>query len=145
MRFTPECIRTLGDGEIFVFGSNTDGRHGKGAALTALRKFGARNGVGEGLRGRSYALPTVGRRLSKLPLWAIRGYVGRFLKFAALHPEYKFLVTQVGCGLAGHKVRDIAPMFENVTKNCVLPESFVEFNKERHAFNAALICQSPPS
>lgn len=127
MRFTPDDIRSVAANEVFVFGSNTEGRHGKGAAKYACRKFGARWGVGEGLTGRCYALPTVEARLQKMTLSRIQHFVDRFKKFAATRPDLTFLVTQVGCGLAGHKVRDIAPMFAGSPPNCVFPEPFHPF------------------
>lgn len=129
-RTTPPDIRSLEPGEIFVFGSNTEGRHGKGAAKFAMQKFGARWGAAEGLTGRCYALPTVGHRLSKMSLAEIAAHVARFRRFAILNPELTFLVTEVGCGLAGHKVKDIAPMFSDMPTNVVLPARFIrEINK----------------
>lgn len=126
MRCTPEKITALKDGEYFVFGSNLDGRHGKGAALTACKKFGARYGFAEGLTGDSYALPTVRHDLLRMPLDQIAGHVARFIRFAASKPELTFLVTPVGCGLAGYSVKDIAPMFRGAPENCVLPKCFHE-------------------
>lgn len=123
-RFTDPDIRKLAEGEIFVFGSNTDGRHGKGAAKYAMQKFGAKWGDGEGLTGRSYALPTVGHNLSKMSLERIEIHVNRFLKCAKAHPELMFLVTLVGCGLAGHKPKDIGPMFAERLPNVILPKEF---------------------
>lgn len=125
-RFTPPDIRKLAPNECFVFGANTDGRHGKGAAKFAMQKFGAVWGEGEGLTGRCYALPTVGRRLAKMSTAQINIHVQRFLKCAKAHPELTFLVTMVGCGLAGHKTRDIAPMFAERLPNVILPEEFVK-------------------
>jgi hypothetical protein len=128
-KITPENITRLKPNEIFVFGSNYDGRHGKGAALTALKKFGAKPGHGVGLMGQSYGLATVGHRLKKLGLEAIDLQVHKFLRCAASHPDLEFLVTQVGCGLAGHKVKDIAPMFfkYGITENVSLPECFYAY------------------
>lgn len=126
MRYTNPDIRKLEEGEIFVFGSNTDGRHGKGAAKFAMQKFGAVWGDAEGLTGRCYALPTVGRNLSKMSVDRVKIHVARFLKFAAKHPELTFLVTLVGCGLAGHKIKDIGPMFAERLPNVILPKEFVD-------------------
>jgi tetrahydromethanopterin S-methyltransferase subunit A len=132
MNFTPDDIRNLNENEIFVFGSNTQGRHSKGAALTAQRKFGAKYGVGEGITGKTYALPTVGNNLSKMSVETIRKHVNRFLRCAAENPDKIFLVTLVGCGLAGHKVRDIGPMFKERTENVILPKQFWdEINKSK--------------
>src|SRR4051812_33883116 len=103
---------------IFVFGSNEAGRHGKGAALTAFRRFGAKYGLGIGFHGQSYAIPTKDRNLDPLPLWRIKEYVEGFLQFARKHPELEFQVTRVGCGLAGYSDQDIAPFFTAAPQNC---------------------------
>lgn len=126
LRFTPPNITKLAPGEVFVFGSNLDGRHGKGAAKTALQRFGARYIVAEGLCGQSYALPTVGHNLSRMRLSEIKHFVGRFINFAANNPDLTFLTTMVGCGLAGHRVSDIAPMFAQRTGNVILPVEFYQ-------------------
>lgn len=124
MRCTPEKITALKDGEYFVFGSNLDGRHGKGAALTACKKFGAIYGVAEGLQGRCYALPTVGRGLRQMPLKDIKRYVETFLCVAGFYPGLTFLVTPIGCGLAGYTPKQIAPFFRGAPENVILPKSF---------------------
>jgi hypothetical protein len=113
--------------EIFVFGSNLAGVHGAGAALYARKHAGAINGIGIGLQGSSYAIPTKDERIKTLPLHEIRAYVEDFLVFAAHHPEWRFLMTRIGCGLAGYKDKDIAPMFAKVPSNVVLPPEWVEF------------------
>lgn len=122
---TPENITHLESNEIFVFGSNYAGRHGKGAALTALKKFGAGTMVSEGLMGKSYGIPTKDAHLRPLRLVIIGASVLRFLTFSRLHPELRFLVTPIGCGLAGYKPKDIAPFFRNAPGNVILPASFV--------------------
>lgn len=113
-------------GEIFVFGSNTTGRHGKGAALTAKLHFGAKQGQGVGLEGQSYAIPTKNGRLQTLPLSKIEQYVNDFIQFANQHHELKFFVTAIGTGLAGYKHEQIAPMFANAPANCRLPPEWIE-------------------
>lgn len=119
-------ITKLAPNEIFVFGSNYAGRHGKGAALTALRKFGAISGQGTGIMGQSYGIATKDRNLKVLPLSAIDTQIYRFIKYAILHPELIFIVTPIGCGLAGYKSRDIAPLFYkyNIPANVVMPDEF---------------------
>lgn len=112
---------------IFVFGSNEAGRHGKGAALIARQQYGAVYGQGEGLQGSSYAIPTKTAHLRALPLPIIATYVHRFLNFAEAHPELKFLVTAIGCGLAGYTPRDIGPMFRGAPPNCILPPGFAPY------------------
>ncbi len=110
-------------GEIFVFGSNARGMHAGGAARFALDHFGAEWGVGEGLQGQSYAIPTM-EGLDSLKL-----AVDRFIAFAKQHPEYKFLVTPIGCGIAGYRESQIGPMFAHaaVFPNVYLPASFMAF------------------
>jgi hypothetical protein len=110
---------------IFVFGSNLAGRHGKGAALTAKKYYGAVRGKGVGFHGQSYAIPTKGFNMEVLPLNTIQVYVDKFIDFARNHREYTFQVTRVGCGLAGYKDEDIAPMFADVPMNVNLPEEWV--------------------
>lgn len=106
---------------IFVFGSNLAGRHGKGAALFAKQNHGAIYGQGIGLQGDSYAIPTKDEHLKTLPLPRIKEYVDEFLDFARTHPELEFGVTRIGCGLAGYKDHEIAPMFAGAPSNCSLP------------------------
>lgn len=105
---------------IFVFGSNLAGRHGKGAALHARQHCGAVYGQGKGLQGHSYAIPTKDAYLRTLPLETIQKYVNDFLTFAR-QSNFTFEVTRIGCGLAGYKNEQIAPMFANAPPNCVLP------------------------
>jgi hypothetical protein len=109
---------------IFVFGSNLAGRHGKGAALFALQHHGAIYGQGIGLQGNSYGIPTKDSRLRTLPLDTIKLHVEDFLIFARKNPQLDFLVTKIGCGLAGYKDDDISPMFKHAPINCVLPENW---------------------
>ena len=129
-RITPERIDTLRDGQIFVFGSNEAGQHLGGAARAAVERFGAVFGQGSGLQGRSYAIPTLrlpgGDTVNRLPLQTIRGYVQEFIYFADAHPEMTFLVTRVGCGIAGFRDEDIAPLFAGAYSlpNVYLPASF---------------------
>lgn len=110
---------------IFVFGSNLAGRHGKGAALFAARERGAKYGVGEGRMGDSYALPTKDRNLKTLPLDEIeRRSVHNFLAYARSNPDLTFELTPVGCGLAGYKPEQIAPLFRDAPENVMQPPEF---------------------
>ena len=120
--FTPDKIRTLAPGEIFVFGSNLQGHHGGGAASFAFRHFGAVWGEGVGLHGQTYAIPTMQGGVE-----TIRPYVNQFVRFAREHPELRFLVTQVGCGIAGFRPKNIAPLFSAAVEveNIILPREFV--------------------
>lgn len=121
-RFTPERITHLAGNEIFVFGSNLAGFHGSGAARLAYNCFGAVWGQGVGLQGRSYAIPTMHGGVE-----TIKPYVDGFIEFAKRHPEFTFLVTKIGCGIAGFSDIDIAPLFAASIKveNVILPKSFV--------------------
>jgi hypothetical protein len=111
MRTTPENITKLESNQIFVFGSNQSGRHGKGAAKTALG-WGAVYGQAEGLQGRTYGIPSKDRTIRRtLTIDEIKPYVDRFIEFAKEHPELTFLVTEIGCGLAGLKPKQVAPLF----------------------------------
>lgn len=118
---------------VFVFGSNLAGRHGKGAALCAKNEHGAIYGQGVGLQGNSYAIPTKDEKLKTLPLNIIKKYVDQFIEFASSHPEMRFNVTRVGCGLAGYKDEDIAPMFSPRPTNVILPEEWRNM-KKKYAF-----------
>ena len=121
--YTSERISALKDNEIFVFGSNLSGSHGGGAARLAYEKFGAVWGQGVGLQGQSYGIPTMQGGVE-----TIRPYVDEFIAFAAAHREYRFLVTRVGCGIAGFAVSDIAPLFAEAidVENIILPKVFVD-------------------
>ena len=120
-RITSERITSLADNEIFVFGSNLAGAHGGGAARIAMDKFGAVWGQGVGLQGQSYAIPTMQGGVE-----TIKPYVDDFIEFAKAHKEYKFLVTRIGCGIAGFRDEEIAPLFKEAQKleNVWLPKSF---------------------
>lgn len=110
--------------DIFVFGSNLAGRHGKGAALFARQNYGAIYGKGVGLQGMSYAIPTKDDKLKPLPLSSIYNYVKSFLEFARENSNLHFEVTKIGCGLAGYNEKDIAPLFVGAPENCHLPEGW---------------------
>ena len=117
--YTPEMITELKANEVFVFGSNLAGAHGGGA----YRKFGAIWGQGVGLQGQSYGIPTMQGGVE-----TIRPYVDVFIQFAREHIEYKFLVTRIGCGIAGFRDEEIAPLFMNAleVENIILPKEFVD-------------------
>ncbi len=120
-RITPDIVSELVEGEVFVFGSNLQGWHGGGAARAAFNKFGAVWGQGTGLQGRSYAIPTMQGGVE-----TIEPYVDTFIEFAKTHPEMRFLVTRIGCGIAGFKDSEIAPLFEKAVpvENICLPKEF---------------------
>ena len=122
-RVTPEWIDDLQENQVFVFGSNLAGMHGGGAARIARLRFGAVMGKGVGMQGRSYAIPTMQGGTK-----TIRPYVNAFIAYAKEHPELTFLVTPIGCGIAGFEPEDIAPLFEEASnvENIWLPKSFWE-------------------
>lgn len=113
------------DTPVFVFGSNLAGRHGKGAALWARQHRGAIYGRGVGPQGSAYAIPTKDRHLRVLPLDAIRTHVAAFLGYARGRPHLRFEVTPIGCGLAGFRPEQIAPMFAGSPPNVILPAAFL--------------------
>ncbi len=121
--FTPEWISELKPNEVFVFGSNLAGMHAGGAARVAVERFGAIWGQGVGLQGQSYAIPTMQGGVE-----TIKPYVDEFIAFAKAHPEYTFLVTPIGCGIAGFTADEIAPLFAHAihADNVLLPESFAK-------------------
>lgn len=112
-------ITELDEGEIFVFGSNGFGAHNGGAAAMAVAKFGAIYGQAEGLQGQSYAINTMDG------FGVMAEQVERFIKFAKEHLELKFLVTEIGCGIAGYTPEEAAPLFKDVPENVILPETFM--------------------
>ena len=120
--YTPERIEDLKADEIFVFGSNLAGMHGGGAAYIAFQKFGAVMGCGVGLRGQSYAIPTMQGGVE-----TIKPYVDEFIAFAKSRPDLFFYVTRIGCGIAGFRDREIAPLFTTAreVENICLPTSFM--------------------
>ena len=120
--YTPERITELKADEIFVFGSNLEGMHGGGAAWFAFRTFGAVMGCGVGHRGQSYAIPTMQGGVE-----TIKPYVDEFIEYAKSHPELFFYVTRIGCGIAGFRDKEIAPLFAAAreVENICLPKSFV--------------------
>lgn len=127
-KYTPEFITELAEDEVFVFGSNLAGMHGGGAAATAHRCFGAVWGKGVGLYGQSYAIPTMQGGVE-----TVKPYVDKFIEFAKVHSELRFLVTKIGCGIAGFREEQIAPLFAEAidVKNIILPRDFVEIIRRR--------------
>ena len=109
---------------VFVFGSNLAGRHGKGSAKEALRTFGAIYGQGIGRQGRSYAIPTKDERLRTLPLDTVKRYIAEFLAYAVQHADERFHVVKIGCGLAGFREDQIAPLFRAASANVELPDGW---------------------
>lgn len=120
-RVTSDNIVALNPGEVFVFGSNRQGYHGGGAAAMAHMFFGAVWGQGVGLQGQSYAIPTMEGGVE-----TVEWYVDEFIAFATEHPEMRFLVTEIGCGIAGFTPREIAPLFHGAVglENISLPRRF---------------------
>ena len=120
---SPQWITTLADDEVFVFGSNLEGLHGGGAALLAYERFGAVWGQGTGLQGKSYGIPTMHGGID-----TIAPYVDEFIAFAREHRELKFLVTEIGCGIAGFTVEEMAPLFKDAIdeENIYLPQRFID-------------------
>jgi len=125
-RTTPDDIKSLEENQVFVFGSNLSGRHGKGAAKTALG-WGAKWGQAKGLQGKTYGIPTKNANITKtLSINEIKPFVDEFIEFAKYNKNLTFLVTEIGCGLAGLKQKDVAPLFQDATNvsNIYLPAKF---------------------
>lgn len=155
MKFTPENIGRLPDDGVFVFGSNTDGDHCGGAALTALKRFGAVNGVAEGPQGQSYAIPTMeyvqwtneddgtvlpSYQKIRIPEQQLVEACDRFILYTSQHPELTFYVTKIGCGIAGWLVEEVAWAFAMalasflvpLPDNIIWPREFYEILKEEY-------------
>lgn len=122
-QYTPDRIATLGSKDVFVFGSNLQGRHAGGAARVAMNRFGAIFGQGVGLQGNTYAIPTMQGGVE-----AIKPYVDEFIDFAKNHPDLTFYVTKIGCGIAGFTFGEIAPLFSDAIgiSNVRLPKEFAD-------------------
>ena len=141
-QFTPENITELSKNEIFVFGSNLNGNHAGGAAKTALEKFRAIQGQAEGLQGQSYALPTLGKKMQKLPLSTISKHIDTLYQFAESRPDLVFWVTKIGCGIAGFDEKEIAELFKKKETpfNVFLPKEFTVIRGFK-GFNKCLVCR----
>lgn len=125
-RITPDVITKIKENEVFVFGSNYGGKHGKGAAKTALG-WGAKWGQASGLQGKTYGIPTKDASIRRtLSLLEIKPFVDEFIEFAKNNPNLIFYVTEIGCGLAGMKPKEVAPLFIEAKeiKNIYLPAKF---------------------
>jgi hypothetical protein len=125
-RITPENINRLLNHEVFVFGSNLSGRHGKGAAKTAL-KWGAKWGQAAGMQGKTYGIPTKDASIRRtLSIEEIKPFVNDFIAWSKFHTSKTFYVTEIGCGLAGYAPKDVAPLFLEAinVENIHLPAKF---------------------
>ena len=123
-------ITELPENTIFVFGSNLAGQHDNGAARIAAQYFAAVKGVGRGWAGQSFAIPTLNEHLQQMPLSQIAHYVNDFKIYAQNHQKMKYFLTALGCGIAGYKVSEIAPLFKGIHSNVIFPESFRPYIEE---------------
>lgn len=112
---------------IFVFGSNLAGIHGAGSAKHAHKNCGAKWGVGVGLTGDAYAIPTKDRNIRTMEIEDIAVHVADFIDFAKMRPDWQFDVVAIGCGLAGFTPAQIGPMFATAPNNCILPPEFASY------------------
>lgn len=126
-KYTPENVVNLDENEIFVFGSNEAGIHGAGAARIAFLKFGAEMGLGNGLSGNSYAIPTKDRNVETLSLDKVKSYIEEFIGFVLNHQNLTFYLTKIGCGLAGFTIEEIKNIFWEV-----IEEYRTESSKEQY-------------
>lgn len=124
MDYTPESIGNLLPHEIFVFGSNLLGQHGGGAAKIAHEKFGARWGVGMGLTGQCYAFPTLNEKYEKMEVSELKAFVASLKLTAELIPSKLFLLTKVGCGIAGFEESEMKVLFEDMPPNVIKPKGW---------------------
>lgn len=115
------------NGEVFVFGSNLRGAHGAGAALEALKTYGAIYGVGRGHRDHSYAIPTKDFKIQTLPINDIRCHVNDFIAYAKYADSLEFWVTGIGCGYAGYTASQMAPLFKGSSDNCNFPAEWEKY------------------
>lgn len=137
-RHTPECIDTLADNEVFVFGSNRNGNHYGGAARIAYERFSAEWGVGEGHTGQSYALPTLDENMERVTEDELIDSFAKMIGYADDNRQLTFLLTKVGCGIAGWDIEDVKrcfwkgaaavspdPEWKSIPSNVIIPEEFV--------------------
>ena len=143
-KITPENITELQDNQIFVFGSNLSGNHAGGAAKLASEKFGAETGIGEGLTGQSYALPTLDEKLQQREIDDIKTSVDLLLEVAKSNTDKHFIITEIGCGIAGYDHQEIGPMFKDfyLLDNISLPQKFIDciVVKGFKGFHAGMKC-----
>lgn len=143
--YTPDPIdpTIMGPNDIFVFGSNTEGRHGKGAALTAKTHFGAIYEQASGLQGNSYAIITKDLKIGKksISLELIEEQIDILIQFALDNSDKKFWVVKLGCSLAGYSIKEIAQLFSNklIPNNIVLPIEFVSPQYYQNYFYSAKV------
>lgn len=123
---SPEVITTISSDQVVVFGSNESGKHLGGAARQAYKCWGAAYGQGFGQAGSTFAIPTMDWELNQLTLAAVSFYVQRFLRYTVVYPDTTFLVTRIGCGIAGFKDEQIAPLFKDCPSNVHLPAAWVK-------------------
>lgn len=131
MRYYTEDIKELDEDQFFVFGSNLAGVHGAGAAKFARKHFGASLGVGSGFSGKTYAIPTKDHNIRTMCLAEIKYFVDLFIEVANDNPEFDFYVTKIGCGLAGYKDYQIAPMFKDAPDNCYFHIDWLEYLEDK--------------
>lgn len=121
---TPDRINSLLDNEIFVFGSNLGGRHAGGAAFDAANLFGAVEGVGEGLTGNCYAFPTLHADFTKMSKQELQSAAEAFYRCVMAHPGKIFILTKVGCGIAGYSEKEMAVIFSRKLNNLIKPKDW---------------------
>ena len=125
-RFTPELIKQLNENEVFVFGSNKAGNHAGGAARTAVEKFGAVMGQGEGIQGQSYAIPTIDENMEKVSLDDLQQSLFHFCLYAEQESDKTFYLTKIGMGIAGFTLDEMLEVVNRVDlpRNVIIPEEF---------------------
>lgn len=124
MTNTPDNITELQPNQIFIFGSNLAGNHAGGAARQAAEQFGAEDGIGEGLTGSCYAYPTLDGNLRQRSWPDLQEARDRLYATARALPEKTFLLTKVGCGIAGYAEEDMKVLFRDTPDNILKPEGW---------------------
>jgi len=127
-KYTPENIKDLEENEIIIFGSNKNGNHAGGLARVCADKWGAEKGVGEGLTGRCYAFPTLGKDMQNVSREELEESVEKLIECMDCNKDKTFYLTKVGLGIANHNISDIAPLFSFPCDNLILPKVFVDYN-----------------
>ncbi len=117
-------IKGLKDNQVFIFGSNLAGRHAGGAARQAHEDFRAEWGVGEGLTGKCYAFPTLDENHQKRSDEDLKESVKKLWLTVVANHDKEFLLTKVGCGIAGYSENYMRDLFKGFPKNLIKPENW---------------------
>ena len=120
-------INELKEKEVFIFGSNKNGNHLGGAAKQAYDNFGAKWGIGEGLIGKSYAFPTLNKEMKKVSKSNFMLSICKLFDCCNENKDKKFLMTKIGCGIAGFGEREVQHNLDYYEKpdNLIMPDDWI--------------------